>query len=843
MPLSEESSSACRPPASGTPNDPYTVTAPPGPRRDSDAYLALPNELGGISGHETEGQARPSVSLPRKLSLKSLRRSIRWSPSSSRQQSRAPSPIIRSEPSLSSASLTAPQPSPKSEVTSKPSDHIPPVLPIPPSAIIPNRNNIFVSMKPPASKPLAFRDLLIKPIQRVCRYPLLLAQLQLPTSTHSNDASERLGRAIAATRSVAKSVDAAQERREVAVKSSLIIERLESHPVCKYVHHNWEALMSHKYLQVVTQSFVGSLGQLVLASSLEAVLLSETVTPSKVKFVAAFLYNGYFLLVKVRKNRIYSPWHWFPLQNSSIQACEDECMSANPYSDCDTHVPIYSLAAPPNSFVIYHSEHRLELAASCQEERAVWIKSLSKAAREEIRDVEVAKSSFQLLEESVAMNGNSAVTSTPKKRQSFFYSPTNSGEVGARKTGHLSNSSEVGSTVSRTPSAIKRLSTASIASLFGPEQNPSSSAPAPRRSTPASRHLVDRNIRDIVSNSCLAVRAQARMNGELFQATVRTRTRTLSSQNHHPPPDRKRRTVDSAESVVGLAKMSEESQLSRAGSGRGQLAQSLPSRRRTQSLPSADNPPQPLPGSISPKPTSVVDADTLELPSSTRRRTVFDLMDDDLFSKGGDSDDDPAESVWEGDDLASAAHTDFSSVETCPLDASSKPGTSTSAASDAAQPLASSAPHASEPDDRCDVIVYVGKGITNVPPPQRQRSLFRKSVLALTRRGQRDSSIVSSPPPVLGSVRRSIASLPSSLHAALPVGGGGPTSPTPTLSSAAPYRSLGAQLLPPNWVMGPRNTRSTQPNASSRIRSDDKSGRENPGTPLEGKHGIGVTRD
>jgi len=219
-------------------------------------------------------------------------------------------------------------------------------------------------------------------------------------------------------------------------------------------------------------------------------------------------------------------------------------------------------------------------------------------------------------------------------------------------------------------------------------------------------------------------------------------------------------------------------------------------------------------------------------------------MDDDLFSKGGDSDDDPAESVWEGDDLTSAAHTDFSSVETYPLDASFKPGgTSTSAASSAAQPLASSIPHASRPDDRCDVIVYVGKGITNAPPPQRQRSLFRKSVLALTRRGQRGSSIASSPSPVPGSVGRSIASLPSSLYAALPVGGGESTSPSPTLSSAAPYRSLRAQLLPPNWRMGSRNTRSTQPNAFSRICSDYKGGRGSQGTPHEGKHGIGVTRD
>lgn len=87
-------------------------------------------------------------------------------------------------------------------------------------------------LQAPASKPLAFRDLLIKPIQRVCRYPLLLAQLQPPRSVDNTElASERLERAISATRQVAKSVDEAQELREISVKSSLIVERLDVHPV------------------------------------------------------------------------------------------------------------------------------------------------------------------------------------------------------------------------------------------------------------------------------------------------------------------------------------------------------------------------------------------------------------------------------------------------------------------------------------------------------------------------------------------------------------------------------------------------------------------------------------
>lgn len=194
------------------------------------SFLAPQMKPGEMSSHETDRRTRSSASLTSKLSLRSLRRSIRWSPSSSRQPSRAPSPVPPPERSISSASLTG-SPLLKLGATSTSRDNIPPVPPIPSSAFISNGNNALASLNVPTSKPLAFRDLLIKPIQRVCRYPLLLAQLRLPTSVNNSGVSERLERAITATRLVAESVDEAQERREVVAKSSLIVERLEPHPV------------------------------------------------------------------------------------------------------------------------------------------------------------------------------------------------------------------------------------------------------------------------------------------------------------------------------------------------------------------------------------------------------------------------------------------------------------------------------------------------------------------------------------------------------------------------------------------------------------------------------------
>lgn len=198
-----------------------------------------PDEFGAALDVKTVGRAKSSASLSSRPSFKSFRRSLRRSPAPTRQSSRPPSPI----PSPISQSNSLPEP-PVTPIESASDhttflessflrpldDHIPPVPPIPASALIPNEPPLSIS-QPCASKPLAFRDLLIKPIQRVCRYPLLLAQLRLPSSVPRSKAMAQLEIAIKATHLVATKVDRAQELREVARKSALIIERLESHLV------------------------------------------------------------------------------------------------------------------------------------------------------------------------------------------------------------------------------------------------------------------------------------------------------------------------------------------------------------------------------------------------------------------------------------------------------------------------------------------------------------------------------------------------------------------------------------------------------------------------------------
>ncbi len=92
---------------------------------------------------------------------------------------------------------------------------------------------------------LMLRDLLILPIQRVCRYPLVLASL-INNSATPSPATERTGfdlagrrtsissethTALSVMRRVAASADEANRRSLIALRTATIVSRLEPHHV------------------------------------------------------------------------------------------------------------------------------------------------------------------------------------------------------------------------------------------------------------------------------------------------------------------------------------------------------------------------------------------------------------------------------------------------------------------------------------------------------------------------------------------------------------------------------------------------------------------------------------
>jgi hypothetical protein len=175
---------------------------------------------------------------------------------------------------------------------------------------------------------LVFMDYLIKPVQRICKYPLLLDQLKPGRSFRmtSQEGGSILSRestntvvetASQAMRHVASSVDEARRRQDILTKSSLIAARI-SNPF---------AAQSPGSLSHI---FLSSLGACLLAGSMDVIHHYVDKIPGssgtvKAKYLGAFLYmGGYLILVKVSKGKVYEPRHWFSLAGFELIDVSEE---------------------------------------------------------------------------------------------------------------------------------------------------------------------------------------------------------------------------------------------------------------------------------------------------------------------------------------------------------------------------------------------------------------------------------------------------------------------------------------------------------------------------------------
>lgn len=211
-----------------------------------------------------------------------------------------------------------------------------------------------VARKDKAPPRLAFVDYLIKPVQRICKYPLVLDQLKPGKSIRAispahlrSEVDVVVESAAQAMRHVARAVDEARHRQDVAMQSSLIVSRISlAGPTISHMSSMYSAF------QALTPSFLSSLGTCLLAGSLD-VIHYHAAKPSSsnitAKYLGAFLYlGGYLILAKVSKGKIYEPKHWFSFADFDIcDVEEDDGMfqrSTNDHSNlrsyCSSHVAL-----------------------------------------------------------------------------------------------------------------------------------------------------------------------------------------------------------------------------------------------------------------------------------------------------------------------------------------------------------------------------------------------------------------------------------------------------------------------------------------------------------------------
>lgn len=177
---------------------------------------------------------------------------------------------------------------------------------------------------------LHLTDYLIKPVQRICKYPLLLRQLvHRSPCIESSEGTVAVKDAIQVMRDVASSVDEARRKREAITKSSLIISRFILPSMSPSLSQS-SPVSSTSPLHTLTSAFLLSLGPCLLSGSLDVMYYTprqsfgqlQTITA---KYLGIFLYSGgYLILSKVHKGKRYEPRHWFSLADFEITGADSD---------------------------------------------------------------------------------------------------------------------------------------------------------------------------------------------------------------------------------------------------------------------------------------------------------------------------------------------------------------------------------------------------------------------------------------------------------------------------------------------------------------------------------------
>lgn len=364
------------------------------------------------------------------------------------------------------------------------------------------------------SSRLTFIDYLIKPVQRICKYPLLLDQLRSRgvEDKLADDINVVVSSASQAMRHVASSVDEARYRQDRAIQTSFIALRLSAALSLANAYYS----SSRQSIDVLTPSFLSSLGPCLLAGSLDVLHSKGAAVPKVAKYHAAFLYSGgYLILAKIKSKAHYEPRHWFPLSLVSVADVE-------------------AGAIFPHSFRLSSLEHQFELAASCQREKAIWLTALSESLNADPTWINEPTPSLHL-----NTKGDTTVPPLPSNNrmaESMVVESTHRSALhdGPQRSvvsedGHANTSPSSFRVEVNTRPPARRSSTTSIKARFS---NSPSSSPTMTisRSSPAARYIVDNALQDVISESCSTARALASNREEdLFPVGGLSRSKTASS--------------------------------------------------------------------------------------------------------------------------------------------------------------------------------------------------------------------------------------------------------------------------------------------------------------------------
>ncbi|CAO3637962.1 unnamed protein product [Cunninghamella blakesleeana] len=230
------------------------------------------------------------------------------------------------------------------------------------------------------TKPLHFEDYLIKPVQRVCRYQLLLKEI-LKYTTKETIEYKKLDCAIEMMKAIVAGIDRQKYNRDTIERTQLFIERLDlsETQLSKDTLYQLGNLMIAGAIDVIysttsstslvspTTTITTSLGSTSIHSPSSSPSLPSpigTLVNARSKYLGCFIFSTYLILVRPKKVTTYTPKYWFPLRHVELEDIQD------------THDQY------ENAFLLRYKNHLFIFTATCLREKKLWMKKLNEILME-----------------------------------------------------------------------------------------------------------------------------------------------------------------------------------------------------------------------------------------------------------------------------------------------------------------------------------------------------------------------------------------------------------------------------------------------------------------------------